>query len=75
MLRAIICICTALVIAAFAMPRASADARGKARRAYADTPTKDCTRLNGRWGYYGNPWCSPAEQLRWDRWDGRRAGR
>jgi hypothetical protein len=70
MLRAIIC--TALVIAAFAMPYASADARGKAPRVYADAPVKDCTRLNGRWGYYGNPWCSPAEQLRWDRWDARR---
>jgi hypothetical protein len=54
------------------MPCASADARGKARRAYADASVKDCTRLNGRWGYYGNPWCSPAEQLRWDRWDARR---
>jgi hypothetical protein len=73
MLRPIIC--TAFVIAAFAMPCASADARGKARRAYADAPVKDCTRLNGRWGYYGNPWCSPAEQLRWDRWDVRRTGR
>jgi hypothetical protein len=29
---------------------------------------KDCTRLNGRYGYYGNPWCTPAEQARWDRW-------
>jgi hypothetical protein len=52
-----------------------ADARGKARQAYADAPVKDCTRLNGRWGYYDNPWCSPAEQLRWDRWDVRRTGR
>lgn len=77
MLRAIICICTALVIAAFAMPRASADARGRYHRNRASPPPalKDCTRLNGRWGYYGNPWCCPAEQLRWDRWDGRRAGR
>jgi hypothetical protein len=73
MLRPIIC--TAFVIAAFAMPCASADALGKARRAYADAPVRDCTRLNGRWGYYGNPWCSPTEQLRWDRWDARRTGR
>jgi hypothetical protein len=73
MLRAIIS--TALLVAALAMPCASADARGKARRAYADAPVKDCTRLNGRWGYYGNPWCSPAEQLRWDPWDVRRIGR
>jgi hypothetical protein len=35
-------------------------------------PLKDCTRLNGRWGYYGNPWCTEAEQARFDRWDARR---
>ncbi len=52
-----------------------AEAGGKAGRAYAQVPLKDCTRLNGRWGYYGNPWCTPAEQLRWDRWDARRFGR
>jgi hypothetical protein len=28
---------------------------------------KDCTPLNGRFGYYGNPWCSRAEQQAWDR--------
>jgi hypothetical protein len=44
----------------------------KARRLYAEAPFKDCTRLNGRWGYYGNPWCTPSEQLSWDRWDARR---
>ena len=37
-------------------------------------PVKDCTRVNGRWGYYGNPWCSPAEQYRWDRAEARRLG-
>ena len=36
---------------------------------------KNCTRLNGRMGYYGNPWCTPAEQARWDRWDARRTQR
>jgi hypothetical protein len=50
-----------------------AEAR-KAQRSYAEAPLKDCTRLNGRWGYYGNPWCTKAEQLRWDRWDARRTG-
>jgi hypothetical protein len=45
---------------------------GNVRRYYAEAPVKDCTRLNGRWGYYGNPWCTPSEQLRWDRWDARR---
>lgn len=36
---------------------------------------KDCTRFNGRWGYYGNPWCTPAQQRAFDRWDARRIER
>ena len=63
-----------LIVAAVAIPAAVAEA-GKAQRAYVEAPPKDCTRLNGRWGYYGNPWCSPAEQLRWDRWEARRFSR
>lgn len=35
-------------------------------------PVKDCTRLNARYGYYANPWCTAAEQERWDRWEARR---
>ncbi len=38
-------------------------------------PIKDCRRYNGRWGYYGNPWCSPAEQRAFDVWDAERIGR
>ena len=53
---------------------ASAEARGK-RDKVVERPIRDCTRLNGRVGYYGNPWCTPAEQLRWDRWDARRSAR
>jgi len=63
------------LLAAAAMPGVAADARGKQWGKLAEAPLKDCTRLNGRWGYYGNPWCSPAEQLRWDRWDAQRFGR
>lgn len=51
-----------------------ADAAGKrlgTREAVAQ-PIKDCTRLNARMGYYGNPWCTPAEQARWDRYEARR---
>ena len=45
----------------------------KASRAYVRAaPVKDCTRFNGRWGYYGNPWCSPREQAAWDAWSDRR---
>ena len=39
------------------------------------TPLKDCTRVNGRYGYYGNPWCNRLEQLRWNRWNARRRAR
>ncbi|WP_334149896.1 hypothetical protein [Hyphomicrobium sp.] len=34
----------------------------------APPPVKDCTRFNGHFGFYGNPWCTPEEQLRWDKW-------
>jgi hypothetical protein len=47
-------------------------------RKYAPTtsaPIKDCTRINGRWGYYGNPWCTKAEQALWDRAEARRVVR
>jgi len=59
---------------AFAAP-ASAEGWHRAHKSRHDVreaPIKDCTRLNGRWGYYGNPWCTPAEQARWDRWDAER---
>lgn len=46
----------------------------KKPRAVAKAPAaiKDCTRLNGRYGYYDNPWCTPAEQQAWDRASARR---
>ena len=59
----------AFLAAIFAISAAHAN---QARRYNADPPIKDCTRINGRWGFYGNFWCSPAEQLRWDRWQARR---
>jgi hypothetical protein len=63
------------VVAAAAGAASAGDYRGyKATRAEARyAPVKDCTRINGRYGYYGNPWCDAREQARWDRWsDGRR---
>ena len=69
MLRSIIGIAIIVFVALLASGAAQA---GKAGRYYVEAPLKDCTRLNGRWGYYGNPWCTPSEQLRWDRWDTRR---
>ena len=65
----------AAAAAALAAP-ASAEGNRATKAAPADyrgAPVKDCTRYNGRWGYYGNPWCTAAEQARWDRWSaGRR---
>jgi len=56
----------ALTAAAFAVP---ASAKGyRVYKATREAPIKDCTRINGRFGYYGNPWCTPAEQARWDAW-------
>ena len=45
------------------------------RQIASNAPVKNCTRINGRMGYYVNPWCTPAEQARWDRWDSRRTQR
>ena len=51
-----------------------ADAERGAVRQTADArPVKDCTRHNARFGYYANPWCTPAEQALWDRREARRA--
>jgi hypothetical protein len=71
MLRTLTCIALTLAFAAIAAFPADAARKG-ARTA---PPLKDCTRVNGRWGYYGNPWCSPAEQQAWDRAEARRLGR
>lgn len=43
-----------------------------ARTETKEARPKDCTRYNGRWGYYGNPWCTPAEQRAFDLWEVRR---
>ncbi len=69
----------AVVVAAFStLPlAASADPAktSRVRQSATLSPPKDCTRFNGRFGYYANPWCSYAEQERWDRWEAARAKR
>jgi hypothetical protein len=69
------------IVLASAVLLAAAAASAEAHRAYKrgyvrdyvhEAPVKDCTRLNGRDGYYGNPWCSPQEQARFDRWEASR---
>jgi hypothetical protein len=70
MQRFVTCVALLLVLAAsLAAPAESRNRRGA--RSWT-APVKDCTRINGRWGYYGNPWCSPAEQQRWDRAEAHR---
>lgn len=72
MLRTLTCI--ALGIAVVAASAASGEAGSRKGVRSAPPLLKDCTRLNGRWGYYGNPWCTPAEQLAFDRAEARRLG-
>lgn len=65
----------AVILAVSALPPAALAERGRTaavRQPAGSPPVKDCTRLNGRIGYYANPWCSPAEQERWDRWEAGR---
>jgi hypothetical protein len=71
-----------LVLLAVAPHGATADAGSdqaprQTSEAPGSRPAKDCTRINSRFGYYANPWCTPAEQLQWDRWEAKRyrAGR
>lgn len=73
MLRSLACIALLLAVTSGLAPLADAG-RHKAWRA-SPPPLKDCTRLNGRFGYYGNPWCTPAEQNAWDRAEARRLAR
>ncbi len=71
MVRRVVSIClVAAMAAAVGMPASAKGYRGY--KAIRDAPVKDCTRVNGRYGYYGNPWCTRAEQARWDRWEASR---
>jgi hypothetical protein len=62
--RILMCCCAALLASA----ASAAGGSGQTSRVVREAPIKDCTRINGRYGYYGNPWCTPAEQARWDNW-------
>ena len=67
MVHRVLSICVVAIAAAALLAPASATGY-RGYKATRDAPVKDCTRINGRYGYYGNPWCTPAEQARWDRW-------
>lgn len=69
-----------VIVLAIAVAATSSRADGRGHRTMTRptdgnlaAPPKDCTRLNGRRGYYGNPWCTPEEQHAFDLWDARRA--
>lgn len=67
-------VCALALLASAATIPADAGAASRRAKSVDAAPAKDCTRLNGRVGYYGNPWCTPAEQRRWDIWEARRLG-
>lgn len=60
-----------MLAAALAVPAGAGSRNVRAWQA----PVKDCTPFNGRFGYYGNPWCTPAEQRAWERATSRRPAR
>jgi hypothetical protein len=60
---------SASMLVATAVPPAAAGTRSRDAAAFG---VKDCTRLNGRAGYYANPWCNAREQLAFDREEARR---
>jgi hypothetical protein len=64
-----------LIMALSVSPPSTAAERPKTsglRQSASAPPVKECTRFNGRFGYYANPWCNAAEQDRWDRWEAAR---
>lgn len=69
------CTAAVAVIALSVLPLHAAAERPKnsgLRQSASAQPVKECIRFNGRHGYYGNPWCTLAEQDRWDRWEAAR---
>lgn len=65
MLRCLSLISAALIVSSvFAI---SVDARTRKGARNPALAVKDCTRINGRFGYYANPWCTPSQQRAWDR--------
>jgi hypothetical protein len=73
MLFRTILICLGLALPLIgALEATSAERRKAARQATMEQPPRDCTRLNGRYSYYANPWCNAAEQDRFDRWEAAR---
>jgi hypothetical protein len=61
------------IAAAVAGPAIAEGYRAHKSGQYArEAPVRDCTRINGKYGYYGNPWCTHQEQARWDRWEASR---
>ncbi len=50
-------VASAVAFAALLAPPASAGEHHRQKRPQAERYERDCTPINGRYGYYGNPWC------------------
>jgi hypothetical protein len=74
MARCILSICVGITAIAAVVGPVSAEGYSahKSREYVRAAPIKNCTRINGRYGYYGNPWCTSAQQARWDRWSAQK---
>ena len=71
------CIAVAMLLSVAGPERAAAGTRhdeaSQRDRHVGHRTEKDCTRFNGRFGFYGNIWCSAAEQRAFDRQQDRDA--
>ena len=74
-MKAALAVLIALLTAGSAGQALAGGKPARVTRATVSEPVKDCARVNGRYGYYGNPFCTPAEQRVFDRWEARRLGR
>lgn len=56
MLRLLFAVASAAAVATISWSPASAGSH-KQKRWHEEKIERDCTPINGRFGYYGNPWC------------------
>lgn len=53
----------AATLFAFAAATTATAGKGRSQVGKWPTPQRDCTPINGRYGYYGNPWCDTGYRL------------
>ena len=66
---------TVFVVAGAAQAGTYGERQASQGKYVREAPVKDCTKINGRYGFYGNPFCTPQEQARFDRWQARQLRR